>query len=356
MSNVSETRSVAEPPHINPYLTVRKLPADRPEELWSGLRSGDRSTLARCVTLIESDNPDHGRAAEFLLDRAVQVQTETLRIGITGPPGVGKSSLIEVLGQYVLSVSQGSLAVLAVDPSSRETRGSIMADKSRMTRLAQHPRAYLRPTPAGDNVTGIANTTQETIFLCESFGAQTVFVETVGVGQVETAVSTLVDCFLYLQQPGSGDDLQGIKRGALEHAHVIAVTKADGNLKPLASLAVAQTSGALSLFQRREDGWRVPVLEVSSLESRGVEELWSAMTSFLDQAKVNGAFEARRQQQLHEMFTDKLLRESLRLLQSQQEASKVSLLSEQVASRQLSARHAIRLSRTLATQADPTCL
>lgn len=246
--------------------------------LAEGVRAGKRASLGRAITLVESLLPDHRRQAQELLSR-LQDPKRSPRIGFTGPPGAGKSSLIEALGTRLLEQDETSrLAVLAVDPSSQISGGSLLGDKTRMEELARHPRAYIRPSPNGRTLGGVALRTLDAIRVCEAAGFDYVFVETVGVGQAETVVSELVDTVVLVALPGAGDDLQGIKRGIMENADVIAVNKADGERKKLAARALAHFHAALKLLPSRTPGWPPPVLMVSALEQTGLDELAQALT------------------------------------------------------------------------------
>src|SRR5262245_30523937 len=245
------------------------------EDYYAGVRAGDVAVLARALTLIESSTPRHQPLAEELLTRLLPHTGESIRLGITGAPGVGKSTLIDVLGLHL--VRRGSrVAVLAVDPSSGISGGSILGDKTRMPRLSAERAAYIRPSPSAGTLGGVARKTQESMLVCEAAGYTVVLVETVGVGQSETVVADMTDCFLALMLPGAGDELQGIKRGLLELVDVIAVNKADGPMRPAAELAAQQYQMALqSLAGRRED--MPAVLTCSALHGQGVDAVWEAV-------------------------------------------------------------------------------
>lgn len=263
-------------------------------ELEAGVRAGDRVLLARAITLIESEHPDHRARADALLDALLPHTGGALRLGITGSPGVGKSTLIETLG---LELVQGGkrLAVLAVDPSSTVSRGSILGDKTRMTHLSRHPGAFIRPSPSGGSLGGVARKTREALLLCEAAGFEVVLVETVGVGQSETAVRALVDLFVLLVQPGAGDELQGIKKGVVELADLLVVTKADGEGRERAARARADYRAALHYLAREEAP--AEVLSCSALAGEGITELWQTVEALAQQRKARGTFEARRRQQ-----------------------------------------------------------
>jgi LAO/AO transport system kinase len=272
------------------------------ETLAKGVLAGNRALLARAITLVESSRaPDRPLADELV--RAVLPHTgSSYRIGWTGPPGVGKSSLIEALGKELVSGTGQKLAVLAIDPSSRRTGGSILGDKTRMTELGHHPQVYIRPSAAGNYLGGTARHTRETLLLCEAAGFDHVWVETVGVGQSEQEVHRLVDLFVVLAQPGAGDDLQGIKRGILELADLLVVTKADGPLLQSARQTQLQLLQALRLFPPQPSGWSVPVLSVSSEENTGLTVLLNKMEEFRSRGRETGFWETRRMEQQTELL------------------------------------------------------
>lgn len=242
------------------------------DELAAGIRSGDRRALARAITLIESSRIDDQERAAVLLDEVVAAAGGALRVGITGSPGVGKSTFIEAYGLHLVEEGH-EVAVLAVDPSSQRTRGSILGDKTRMPGLAASPDAFIRPSPSGSTPGGVARRTREAITLCEAFGFDVVIVETVGAGQAEGAVADLVDVFVLLVGPGGGDDLQGIKRGIMELADVLVVTKADGDLAAIARHTAADYRHALELLRPKEGAGPAPVLACSSLAGEGITEV-----------------------------------------------------------------------------------
>jgi LAO/AO transport system kinase len=283
---------------------MRAIPST--EELSAGIRRGDRVMLGRAITLIESAAPAHQASADALMD-AIQpyAPTNTLRIGITGAPGVGKSSFIEALGTLLTSRGH-KVAVLAVDPSSPKSRGSILGDKTRMERLSADPSAFIRPSPAGDALGGVARKTRETIALVEVAGYDVVLIETVGVGQSETAVRRMTDAFVLLLMPGAGDELQGIKRGIVEMADLLVVNKADGDRLDAAQMAKAHYTNALHFFPSRESGWTPKVLTCSSLDASGIEEVWDALLLFRDRVGESGFFDANRRQQTQYWFRDTL--------------------------------------------------
>ena len=262
----------------------------------SGIVSGDRSVVARAITLIESRRADHQAAARQLVQDQLPRTGNALRIGITGVPGVGKSTTIDALGTFL--TQQGhKIAVLAVDPSSARTGGSILADKTRMARLSCDPHAFIRPSPAGGTLGGVAAKTRETMLICEAAGYDVVLVETIGTGQSETAVSDMTDFFLVLMLPGAGDELQGLKKGVVELADMIAVNKADGDNAARANAAAAEYRAALHILSPRSPNWSPPVVTYSALTGNGVAELWATILRHREQTVATGEFAARRREQ-----------------------------------------------------------
>lgn len=276
-----------------------------------GITTGNRVLLGQALTLLESDHPVHRQLAVEIIEGSLKKSGGSKRIGITGTPGVGKSTFIEALGKQL--IGQGhKVAVLAVDPSSQRTKGSILGDKTRMPFLANSPSAFVRPSPAGNTLGGVAAHTQESIILCEAVGFDIIFVETVGVGQSETAVYGMVDIFLLLLQPASGDELQGIKRGIVEMADLIAINKADGNLVDAAEKTRTEYKHALHLFPPKENGWTPQALTCSAIENSGLDELWYKCLDFFAQSEASGwLFENRKRQLLswlHNELTNALQR------------------------------------------------
>ncbi|WP_292976093.1 methylmalonyl Co-A mutase-associated GTPase MeaB [Mycobacterium sp.] len=266
------------------------------DELAAAVRAGDRSALPRAITLVESTRADHRDRAQQLLLELMPAAGDALHVGITGVPGVGKSTTIEALGMYLIGRGH-RVAVLAVDPSSTRTGGSILGDKTRMPQLATHPDAYIRPSPTSGTLGGVAKATRETIVLLEAAGFDVILVETVGVGQSEVAVSNMVDTFVFLTLARTGDQLQGIKKGVLELADIVVVNKADGNHLTEARKAARELSGAIRLIYPRETLWRPPVLTMSALEGTGLDELWDTVERHRDTLTEAGDFEARRRAQ-----------------------------------------------------------
>ncbi|MGU3493192.1 methylmalonyl Co-A mutase-associated GTPase MeaB [Xanthobacteraceae bacterium A53D] len=272
-------------------------------DLAAAVAQGDRAALARAITLIESRRPDHRRRAQALLQLLLPRTGNAMRVGITGVPGVGKSTTIDTLGAH-LTAQGHKVAVLAVDPSSTRTGGSILGDKTRMARLSQERSAFIRPSPSGGTLGGIAAKTRETMLLCEAAGFDVVLVETVGVGQSETAVADLTDTFLVLMLPGAGDELQGIKKGVLELADIVAVNKADGDNMARARTAAGQYRAALHLLGARQPFWSPPVLTYSGLKETGIAELWAQVVAHRAACEKAGTFdETRRAQQVRWMWT-----------------------------------------------------
>jgi LAO/AO transport system kinase len=265
-------------------------------EFLEGILGGNRTILSQAITLTESSLPAHSELAQEIIEKCLPWSGRALRIGITGVPGVGKSTFIESLGMLLIQ-NYRKLAVLAIDPSSERTKGSIMGDKTRMERLSAESGAFIRPSPSAGSLGGVARKTREDIILCEAAGFDTIFIETVGVGQSETAVHSMVDFFLLLMLAGAGDELQGIKRGIMEMADAIAITKADGENIPRAERAQAEYSSALHLFPPAESGWSPIVLTCSSKTNIGIQNVWDTVLEYIALTKNNGYFEKRRQEQ-----------------------------------------------------------
>lgn len=263
------------------------------EQYAEAILAGDRIMLSQAITLIESRLPQDQELSQKVLEKILPATGNSLRIGITGVPGVGKSTFIERFGLLMLERTQKKLAVLAIDPSSSKSKGSILGDKTRMEQLALHPRAYIRPSPAGDTLGGTAQKTRETMLLCEAAGFELVFIETVGVGQSETAVKAMTDFFLLLMLAGAGDELQGIKKGIMEMADMLVITKADGENVHKALLARAEYEGALHLFRHTEE-WQVPVLTCSALQKNGLVEIAQKIEQYDEFSKNKGLFEKKR--------------------------------------------------------------
>ncbi len=282
------------------------------QQLSDGVRSGNIRPLAKAITLIESRNPDHSAKAADLLDELLPDSGKSIRIGISGVPGAGKSTFIEALGMHLIKAGH-KIAILAVDPTSQLSGGSILGDKTRMEELAREKNAFIRPSPSGDTLGGVARKTRETMLLCEAAGYDVVIVETVGVGQSEVTVASMVDFFLLLQIPNAGDELQGIKKGVMEIADAILVNKAEGDNRPKAELARQQYENALHLLKPKSVHWRVPALLCSALHQEGVDDVWNNILSFVAIMKKHEEFETKRRLQANDwMWT--LVQEELKEL------------------------------------------
>ena len=298
---------VDQPSSMNPE-AARKFRDSRPKEpdvmeYLEGIRAGNRSLLSKAITLVESSLPRHQELAQQIIGACVPFSGKSVRVGITGVPGVGKSTFIESLGKF-LTARGNKIAVLAIDPSSQRTKGSILGDKTRMEDLANDPNAFIRPSSSKGTLGGVARNTRESIILCEAAGFNIIFVETVGVGQSETAVHSMVDFFLLLMLAGAGDELQGIKRGIMEMADAIVINKADGDNVPKAELAAREYKNALHLFPPSPSGWTPMVLLASSIDGKGIREIWEMIKQYQEMAGVSGYFEKRRREQSLQAFTD----------------------------------------------------
>ncbi|MEI8113356.1 MAG: methylmalonyl Co-A mutase-associated GTPase MeaB [Bacteroidia bacterium] len=281
---------------VSQFLKNKKKRAYTVEQYVDGILNGDITMLSQAVTLVESSKPQHQEIAQEIIVKCLPFSGNSVRIGITGVPGVGKSTFIEAMGKYI--TAQGKkLAVLAIDPSSERTKGSILGDKTRMEDLSVDPNAYIRPSPSAGSLGGVARKTRETIVLCEAAGFNHIFIETVGVGQSETAVHSMVDFFLLLMLAGAGDELQGIKRGIMEMADAITINKADGNNIEKAGLARVQYMNALHLFPAPDSGWKPKVLTCSAYKKTGISEIWQMIDEYLIHVKNNLYFQNRRNQQ-----------------------------------------------------------
>ena len=268
----------------------------KPSDLARGICGGDRATLARAITLIESKRADHRSAAHHLVQELLPLTGKAVRLGITGAPGAGKSSTIDALGTYLTSQGR-KVAVLAVDPSSTRTGGSILGDKTRMGRLGSDPHAFIRPSPSSGTLGGVAAKTRETMLLCEAAGYEVVMVETVGIGQSETAVADMTDFFLVLMLPGAGDELQGLKKGIVELADMVAVNKADGDNIARAKVAAAEYRAALNILQPQSKTWSPPVVTYSALTGNGISGLWSQVMAHKRLMIESGELATRRREQ-----------------------------------------------------------
>ncbi|MCC9137899.1 methylmalonyl Co-A mutase-associated GTPase MeaB [Pontibacter silvestris] len=267
------------------------------ETYTQGILAGDRVVLSRAITLVESRLPSDQELAQEVINSVLPYAGHSVRIGITGVPGVGKSTFIEAFGSYIIKEQHKKLAVLAIDPSSQRSGGSILGDKTRMKSLSVNPQAFVRPSPAGKSLGGVTRSTREAIILCEAAGFDTIIVETVGVGQSETAVHAMVDFFLLLMLAGAGDELQGIKRGIMEMADAIAITKADGTNLSKARAARAEYLHALHLYPLAASGWAPQVSTCSAVEHIGLDSIWQTITAYLELTQENNYFEQKRRNQ-----------------------------------------------------------
>ena len=284
---------------------IKQLRKQEPsvKDLITGILAGDKADLARAITLIESSNQGHSKKANQLIESSLSNKTTSIRIGITGVPGVGKSTFIEAFGKMLTGLGK-KVAVLAVDPTSSLTKGSILGDKTRMELLAKDPNAFIRPSPSSESLGGVARKTRESIILCEAAGYDVILVETVGVGQSETVVHGMVDFFLLLKLAGAGDELQGIKRGIMEMADGLVINKADGDNIKEADKAKIEFVRALHLYPAKENDWHPKVLTCSALQNEGITAIWQMIKDFLDLAKKNSSFEKNRIKQNQNWFIE----------------------------------------------------
>ena len=292
-------KGVSQPSNINPYLNRNRFRRveHSVDELVSGILEGNVTMLSQAITLVESMIPEHQEKAQRVIERCLPYACNSVRIGISGVPGAGKSTSIDQFGLHVLNNYGGKLAVLAIDPSSERSKGSILGDKTRMEKLAVHPKAFIRPSPSAGSLGGVARKTRETIILCEAAGYDKIFVETVGVGQSETACHSMVDFFLLLQVAGTGDELQGIKRGIMEISDAIVINKCDGDNVKRCELAAQGFRNALHFFPMPESGWQRKVLTYSGYYGYGIKEIWDMIYEYFDFVKQNGYFDFRRREQ-----------------------------------------------------------
>jgi len=299
-SPLNERDGIPQPESISKqaidHVTQLRKKQPSAQELVSGIQAGNKTALSRAITLVESTNPSHLEKANEVITKCLPHANKSVRIGITGVPGVGKSTFIEAFGKHLTGLGK-KVAVLAVDPSSTLSHGSILGDKTRMEELVKDENAYIRPSSSGDTLGGVARKTREAIILCEACGFDTIIIETVGVGQSETAVHSMVDFFLLLKISGAGDELQGIKRGIMEMADLIVINKADGDNIKKASLAKTEFNRALHLFPARESGWQPKVTTCSSLTREGIAETWNTITDYFNMVKSSGFFGIRRSEQ-----------------------------------------------------------
>lgn len=294
---------------VNPNFRAKRSSLKSKKEYVEGIRSGNRMILSQAITLIESANPEYRQLGQEVLEVLMPLTGNSVRIGITGVPGVGKSTFIEAIGNRFLDNGE-KLAVLAIDPTSTRTKGSILGDKTRMATLSNQANAYIRPSPTSGMLGGVARTSRETMLLCEAAGFTTIFIETVGVGQSETTVHNMVDMFLLLMLAGAGDELQGIKRGIMEMADLIAINKAEKDNKKASERARQEYKNALSLFPPAPSKWKTPVVTCSALKGSGMDEVEAQIRSYFRHIKENSYFFKRRKEQsaywMHETIREKL--------------------------------------------------
>lgn len=313
------------------------------QQLANGIKAGDRFMLSRAITLVESRRHEDIQLSGELIDQVMPGTGNSLRVGITGVPGVGKSTFIEVLGLYLTGKGQ-KVAVLSIDPSSTRTRGSILGDKTRMDRLSRDENAFIRPSPSGSHLGGVAQKTREAMFLCEAAGFDIVIVETVGVGQSETAVKNMVDFFLLLAIVGGGDELQGIKRGIMEMADMVCINKIDDPEDVRGKKTAREFKQALHLFPPNPNQWTVPVQTASALKNRGIEDCWKSILSYEQLTRHNGFFEQNRKQQNLEWFGEALKSKLIDEFYAQEGMKeKIKKTEEAISSGQLSVRKGIDL-------------
>lgn len=304
---------VVQPSNINPYLKRGRFRRRELSigEMVEGIVKGDVTILSQAVTLVESVIPEHQKKAQEVIEKCLPYSGNSVRIGISGVPGAGKSTSIDEFGIHVLDRFGGKLAVLAIDPSSERSKGSILGDKTRMEKLSVRKESFIRPSPSAGSLGGVARKTRETIILCEAAGYDKIFVETVGVGQSETACHSMVDFFLLIQLAGTGDELQGIKRGIMEIADGIVINKCDGNNVDKCHIAATNFRNALHFFPAPESGWLPKVLCYSGFYGTGIKEVWDMIYEYLDFVKDNGYFEYRRNEQ-NKYWMYETINESLR--------------------------------------------
>lgn len=300
------------------------------EELLDGIRKGDRSLLSRAITLVEGRRPEQNDRAQDLVERCLPYAGDSVRVGITGVPGVGKSSFLEALGTY-LTAQGKKVAVLAVDPSSASSKGSILGDKTRMGELAADPNAFIRPSPSAGSLGGVARKTRESIILCEAAGYERIFVETVGVGQSETTVHSMVDVFLLLLLAGAGDELQGIKRGIMEMADLLVINKADSGNEKKAKEAQKEYQKALHLMPPSPSGWEPKVSTCSSTERLHIDKVWSLLEEHQEKVRENGHFDRNRMEQAR-FWMHQAIEESLRdrFYRNEKMRSAIEVMEERV--------------------------
>jgi len=339
-STLKVNKGVEQPPSLNPEsvkrFVARKKQALNPGELVSGILAGNRTILSQAITLIESQLPEHQQIAQEVLALCLPYTGKSMRIGITGVPGVGKSSFIEAIGGYITGKGH-KLAVLAIDPSSEKSGGSIMGDKTRMESLSTDMNAFIRPSPSAGSLGGVARKTRESMLLCEAAGFDVIFIETVGVGQSETTVHSMVDFFLLLMLAGAGDELQGIKRGIMEMADAIAITKSDGDNILASERARSEYSNAIHLFPPSQSGWTPEVLTLSAIKETGLCELWELTEKYFELIRTNNYIIRNRKEQsrtwMYDTIQNKLMEN---FLADQETAERIKETEERVMSGEIS--------------------
>ncbi len=297
---LNEKEGISPPETINHkganQLKISRKNIPPTEELIAGIHNQNQSLLSRAITIIESTAQKHDKQAKEIIEKCLPHANNSIRIGITGVPGVGKSTFIEGFGKLLISKGK-KVAVLTVDPSSSISKGSILGDKTRMEELVKEPNAFIRPSASGDTLGGVARKTRETIILCEAAGFDVIIIETVGVGQSETAVHSMTDFFLLMKLAGAGDELQGIKRGIMEMADTIVINKADGENLKAAKLAKTEFNRALHLYPAKESDWSPKTLLCSAQKNEGIEEVWQVLSEYFETVKANGYFQHKRKEQ-----------------------------------------------------------
>ncbi len=313
--------------NFNPNIKFTKKTVPDVKELFKNIVAGDRFSLSKAITLVESEKDEHKKIAKELINICLSKPQNSLRIGITGSPGVGKSTLLESLGLHIIGHNKKP-AILAVDPSSNKTKGSILGDKTRMNSLSISEEAFIRPSPSGSTLGGVAQKTRESIILSETAGFNPVFIETVGVGQSEIAVHSMTDLFILLIQPGSGDEIQGIKRGIMEMADIIVINKADKDNIIKAKTSYNHYANAMRLFGQKENGWTTEIMMTSAIENTGVNKLWEIIKKYEKHVKSTGFFEEKRRKQNINWFHDYLFKRILDIYKSDDKLSKEFDLNE----------------------------
>ncbi len=344
-SALKVNEGIEQPPQVNANY-VKNLKHKRAllsvDEYFKGIMDGNRTILSQAITLVESSLPDHHNIARQLVEKCLPFTGKSIRLGITGVPGAGKSTFIEAFGKF-LTKENHKVAVLAIDPSSQRSKGSILGDKTRMEELSADHNAFIRPSPSAGSLGGVARKTRETTVLCEAAGFDIIIIETVGVGQSETAVHSMVDFFLLLMLAGAGDELQGIKRGIMEMADAIVINKADGDNRQQANLARQEYQSALHLFPLPPSGWS-PVVDVcSALQKQNIDKVWNIITDYLKLVRANGYFSRKRMEQARNIMTEAVEQELRdRFYQYPGIVDQMNRLSESVDKQQISSYEAAR--------------